>query len=81
MNKDKLIESIVEELKKIPNISAIVIGGSHATGTNRPDSDIDLGLYYKEAHPFSIESIKILANKLNDFPNPIVSNFKVGENG
>lgn len=75
MDKNKLIELVVEELKQIPNISAIVIGGSYATGTNRPDSDIDLGLYYKEVTPFSIESIKILANKLNDFPDPIISDF------
>lgn len=75
MDKNKIIQSVVEELKKISNISAIVIGGSYATGTNRPDSDIDLGLYYNESSPFSIEEIKSLANKLNDFPDPIVSDF------
>jgi predicted nucleotidyltransferase len=75
MDKDKFIQSIVEELKKIPNITAIVIGGSYANGTNRPDSDIDLGLYYKEASPFSVDKIKSLANKLNDFPDPLVSDF------
>jgi predicted nucleotidyltransferase len=75
MDKVKFIQSIVEELKKIPNITAIVIGGSYANGTNRLDSDIDLGLYYKEASPFSINEIKSLANKLNDFPDSLVSDF------
>ncbi len=69
------VNPILLKLKEIPNLTAIVVGGSHATGTNRPDSDIDLGIYYKEESPFDIKSIQKLAAKLNDTPNPIVSDF------
>lgn len=31
----------------IPGVVAVVLGGSRARGTHRPDSDIDLGLYYR----------------------------------
>ena len=61
MNKDKFIGEIAEKLKLVPNISAIVLGGSYADGRQRPDSDIDLGLFYREKDPFSIEKIKKLA--------------------
>lgn len=75
MDKNILINSIVKKLKLIPNISAIVLGGSYATGAQRPDSDIDLGLYYREKKPFEIKSITKLANELNDTPDPLVSDF------
>lgn len=75
MDKDGLINSIVDELKKIEKIVAVVIGGSYASRLHRPDSDIDLGLYYREEKPFKIESIRLLANKLNDKPDPLVSDF------
>ena len=75
MDKDKFIVEIAEKLKLVPNIAAMVLGGSYADGRQRPDSDIDLGLFYREKNPFSIEKIKKLAVELNDKPDPIVSDF------
>jgi predicted nucleotidyltransferase len=41
------VEALAAELAGLPAAVAIVLGGSRATGTYRPDSDWDLGLYYR----------------------------------
>ncbi|WP_406459377.1 nucleotidyltransferase domain-containing protein [Streptomyces sp. NBC_00876] len=38
---------MAEQLTALPGIRAVVLGGSRARGTHRPDSDWDLGLYYR----------------------------------
>ncbi|WP_123463970.1 nucleotidyltransferase domain-containing protein [Streptomyces sp. NBC_01383] len=38
---------MAEQLGAVPGIRAVVLGGSRARGTHRPDSDWDLGLYYR----------------------------------
>ncbi|MGC5010343.1 nucleotidyltransferase domain-containing protein [Streptosporangium sp. DT93] len=43
------MESIARRLVEIPGIVAVTLGGSRARGTHRPDSDTDLGLYYRGA--------------------------------
>jgi hypothetical protein len=37
---------IGERLAAIPHVVAVVLGGSRASGTHRPDSDWDFGIYY-----------------------------------
>ncbi|MBI1842594.1 MAG: nucleotidyltransferase domain-containing protein [Verrucomicrobia bacterium] len=71
----ELVMSLAERLGGIPGISAVVLGGSYARGRAQPGSDIDLGLFYSEAHPFSIPSVRELAEEVNDTPGPVVSNF------
>jgi predicted nucleotidyltransferase len=44
----------------------IVLGGSRARGTNLPDSDIDLGIYYDESEKFDIAQVNTIATKLDD---------------
>ncbi|ADB51390.1 nucleotidyltransferase family protein [Conexibacter woesei] len=41
------IEQVAAALADLPGVEAVVLGGSRATGTHRPDSDWDLGLYYR----------------------------------
>lgn len=41
------IESMAERLARVPGVRAVALGGSRARGTHRPDSDWDLGLYYR----------------------------------
>jgi hypothetical protein len=41
------VERIAEQLQAIPNVVAVVLGGSRAAGTHRPDSDWDFGIYYE----------------------------------
>lgn len=43
------IDEMAERLTAVPGIHAVVLGGSRARGTHRPDSDWDLGLYYRGA--------------------------------
>lgn len=38
--------ALADSLVAIPNVVCVVLGGSRAAGTHRPDSDWDLGLYY-----------------------------------
>ena len=40
---------IAEQLATIPGVVAVVLGGSRAAGTHRPDSDWDFGIYYDDA--------------------------------
>lgn len=59
--KRQSLDRLVEALQAIPNVVAIVLGGSYAGGLARPDSDIDIGLYYREASPFSVEWVRSVA--------------------
>jgi predicted nucleotidyltransferase len=76
---DEKINKIVDKVKNINGVIAIVVGGSHATGIQRPDSDIDLGIYYSKKNPLNISQIKSLAHELNDRPDVVVA--EIGEWG
>jgi len=71
----ELVSTLGERLGAIPGIKAVVLGGSHARGLAQPGSDIDLGIFYSEANPFSIESIQQLASDVNDTVEPVVTGF------
>lgn len=71
----ELVASLVERLGAINGMKAVVLGGSHARGRAKPESDIDLGLFYSEATPFSIQQLRELAAAVNDTPNPVVTEF------
>ena len=66
MQVDLLIQSIVEELKRVEGIQAIVLGGSRARGTHTSSSDIDLGIYYHPDKPLHIEQLTRVAISLDD---------------
>jgi len=44
---DEPIERLVSQLSALPGVRAIALGGSRAAGDERPDSDWDLGVYYR----------------------------------
>ncbi|WP_158893963.1 nucleotidyltransferase domain-containing protein [Amycolatopsis anabasis] len=44
-----VLEELVPKLVRLPGVVAVALGGSRATGTHRPDSDWDLGLYYRKS--------------------------------
>jgi len=71
----ELVSSLAGRLGAITGMKAIVLGGSHARGRAQPGSDIDLGLLYSEAVPFSVQSIRELAESLNDTAGPVVTDF------
>src|SRR5437867_6308351 len=71
----ELVSSLAKRLGAIRGIRAVVLGGSHARGRAQPGSDIDLGILYSEAAPFSIQSVRELAEVVNDTPGPVVAAF------
>ncbi len=73
MQQLALIEHLVDRLKYVDGLKAIVLGGSYASGAQKPDSDIDIAIYYKEDQPLDIGHIRTIASKLNDMPNPVVT--------
>ncbi len=73
MSIDSLLSHLVDQLKLIRGVKAIVLGGSRADDTHEPDSDIDIGIFYDDQRKFDIEAIKRLANSINDTPGPTVT--------
>ncbi|MEV0717074.1 nucleotidyltransferase domain-containing protein [Asanoa sp. NPDC050611] len=41
------IEGVADRLAALPGVEAVSLGGSRAEGTNRPDSDWDVAVYYR----------------------------------
>jgi len=72
---EPLLRKVMARLVAVGGIQAIVLGGSWASGTQRPDSDIDLGLYYDPSQPIDIPALRAVAEGLNDTPNPVVTEF------
>jgi hypothetical protein len=73
--KINLLENIVNDIKILDNIQAIVLGGSYSTGNANKDSDMDIGIYYFGGRPFSINAIKEAAKKYDKNNNPTVTDF------
>jgi predicted nucleotidyltransferase len=71
----ELVSSLTERLRSVSGIRAVVLAGSHARGRARAESDIDLGLLYSESAPFSIQSVRELAEAVNDTAGPVVTDF------
>jgi hypothetical protein len=71
----ELVSSLATRLGVIPGIRAVVLGGSHARGRAQQGSDIDLGLLYSEAAPFAIQSVRELAEAINDTAGPVVTDY------
>nr|WP_255524783.1 nucleotidyltransferase domain-containing protein [Nodosilinea sp. FACHB-13] len=70
-----MVSSLVKRLGMIRGIRAVVLGGSHARGRAQPGSDIDLGIFYSESDPFSIQSLRELADAVDDTAAPVVTDF------
>lgn len=62
---EPLLQRIVLALQDLPGIEAIVLGGSRARGVHRPDSDVDVGLYYDAAR-LDLPALEAVAQALND---------------
>jgi len=73
--QSELVSSLSKRLEAIRGVRSVVLGGSYARGRAQPGSDIDLGIFYSEASPFSIESVRELAGAVNDTAGPVVTDF------
>lgn len=63
---ENILNEICRELKNIPGIVGIVLGGSRARGTHHEKSDIDIGIYYDESGGFNTRELSKVAAKLDD---------------
>ena len=61
MHRSEFVHNIVDKLLSVQGMQAIVLGGSWASGTQRPDSDIDLGLYYGADLLLDIHQVRNIA--------------------
>ena len=66
MAVENIINIVKEELKAVPGIVGVVLGGSRARGTHYPGSDIDIGIYYDESAGFDVNEVGRLATKLDN---------------
>ena len=73
--KRKVLRHLVGDLSALPGVAAIVLGGSYARKTHHETSDLDVGLFYAEADPFSLEDIKRVAEALSIRGQATVSDF------
>ncbi|MGW0228939.1 nucleotidyltransferase domain-containing protein [Actinopolymorpha singaporensis] len=56
-------------LVEVKGVVAVVVGGSHASGTADATSDLDLGLYYRE--PLDVSALADLATTLSGRPTEV----------
>ncbi|MFF9780482.1 nucleotidyltransferase domain-containing protein [Streptomyces sp. NPDC013978] len=62
---ERLVE-IANRLVGVSGVVAVCLGGSRATGMHSPDSDYDLGLYYRP--PLDTAALRVLAAELTGDP-------------
>jgi len=72
-SQQRLVDDLVARLRSLPGVEAIALGGSHARGRARADSDIDLGLYYSDAAPLSAAAVREVVERLPGSVDPVVS--------
>ncbi len=63
---EDILSLVAGRVAKIDGVAAIVLGGSRARGNADERSDIDLGIYYDGAHPFSTAALGAAAQELDD---------------
>ncbi|MBB6636883.1 nucleotidyltransferase domain-containing protein [Cohnella thailandensis] len=66
MNIQATIANIVDALKGVDGVNAVVLGGSRARGTESPSSDIDIGVYYDSGKGLDIARLRQVASSLDD---------------
>jgi hypothetical protein len=73
--KVRLLADIAASLARVPNVVAVALGGSYARGTDVPASDLDIGIYYREAEPFRVDDIRQIAQAFSASGAPTVTDF------
>src|SRR5688572_24657650 len=77
--EDALLARVVEALRPVQGLSALVLGGSRGRGTAGPTSDYDIGLYYEPDAPIDVEALRSAIAPLVDDPLSTVT--QIGEWG
>lgn len=58
MDDDQFADYVADRLAGLPGVLAVTLGGSRASGTNRPDADWDFAVYYR--HRFDPGDLRAL---------------------
>jgi hypothetical protein len=66
---DVPLDELADRLAAVAGVAGVVLGGSRARGTHRPDSDYDLGLYYQGS--LDVAALQRLADQVGDEPTEI----------
>lgn len=66
METSNLIAGIVDQLKTVPGIETVVLGGSRARGSHTETSDVDLGIYYHPSAPIDLTTLTRVAKEVDD---------------
>lgn len=70
METETLINAIASALKQVAGVSAVVLGGSRARGTQTATSDVDLGIYYHPDRPLDLVALNRVAAQFDDERRP-----------
>lgn len=74
-----VLDRVVEALRFVPGLVALVLGGSRGRGTAGPTSDYDIGLYYEPDAPLDVAALQAAIVPLVDDPSSAVT--RIGEWG
>jgi len=66
MDWQSIVTRIIDRLKQVDGVQALVLGGSRARGTEQPNSDIDIGIYYSADSGLDITHLRRTASMLDD---------------
>jgi hypothetical protein len=74
-DKRQLLDDLTKQLIGVSGVVAIALGGSYASRQHHAASDLDIGLYYFEDNPFSVTTIRSIAESFSIGAAPIVTDF------
>lgn len=67
--EDASLAELARRLSTVRGVVAVVLGGSRARGTHRPDSDFDLGVFYRGA--LDVAALRALAAEVTGEPTDV----------
>jgi len=71
----ELATEVAGRVGALDGVVAVALGGSLGLGRADPRSDVDLGVYYDPARPFSVAEFRALVTELDDRHAPEVVGF------
>jgi predicted nucleotidyltransferase len=71
----ELAREVAGRVGALDGVVAVALGGSLARGRGDAHSDVDLGIYYDPARPFSVEDLRALVTELDDRHAPELVGF------